>query len=291
MKYREMRVAGCLGAIAGMAVAIVCEWSLVMLLPSALIGAITAFVCYRPLEVASAVREFGRDAREAMGRGMQKIGSIERGRVWRVTSTAVGVVACLLVGLGALFLVPTIAAMGGIVLPAHNRETPIIAMVVLEAVMSVVVGVLGLLVFCGPLGEIGVQWAMPLTRWAGGALSQGRIPQWLERIDEKECTRRDMFLLCLIGPVFFQVAGCLAAVALVVDAILTIILACATSERVAAVLGATLGFCAGATLHFSGVPWSLAILAASGTVGWFAGPLLYRLREHLSQEPATVQSS
>lgn len=292
MKHREIGVAGCLGAIAGLAVAIVCEFGLLMLIPSALIGALTAFICYRPLEVASTTREFGRDAGGAMRRGMQSLRSIEKGRVWKITCTTAFVVACVVVGVGSAILLPALAFIGGILIrpTGGTGEMSVGLAVAMEAFFISAIGFVGLLFF-SILGEIRARWPMPLTRRARSMIKRGSLYKWL---DNREPTKGEIFLLCcLVGPAFCQVLGCLAMMALIVDAVLTIILACATSERVAAILGATLGFCTGTVLHFCGVPSSLAILVIGGTVGWFAGPLLYRLREYLSQVPAveTVQSS
>lgn len=295
-KYREIGVAGCCGAVAGTAVAIVCDWNILMLVPAALIGAVSAFVCYNPREVASTIGAFGRDMGGAMRKGVQV--RVEWDEVRRVSCKFLFVATCVFVGIGSAFLLPALLTMGGVQLPERDGSSEPMGMVVMMVMMGSFAGLLGTLGFCCGLGEISAQWPMPLTRRARAAIIRWTGAdswQWLHK-PENEITKVEVFLFCLIGPVAIQTLGCLAVVALVLDAILTILLACASTERIAAILGAMLGLCVATLLHVCGVPGSfvgsLVILVAGGTVGWYAGPFLYHLRATLAREAAaeTVRS-
>lgn len=290
-KYREIGAAGCCGAVAGTAVAIVCDWSILMLLPAALIGAVTAFVCYSPREVASIIGAFGCDMGGAMRRGMKE----RCGKVWEAVRQHAFPAVCIAIVIGSAFLLPTLLAMGGIHVPTEGKKGhPVWLVVFVEALLSLGFGVMSASL-CWTTRENEERWPMPLTQRLNGRMDAWLGDDW--GLIDATMNRGKWLLFCLIGPPFLQVMGIVMATMLVVDVILTILLACASSERIAAVLGATLGFCAGTVLHFCGVPGSLAgslvILAASGAVGWFAGPLLYRLRAYLEWEPAaeTVRSS
>lgn len=283
--YREIGVAGCCGAIAGTAVAIVCDWSIWMLVPAAITGALTAFACYNPREVVSTIGAFGRDGWKAATAGgwAQMCCRIDKVVVWQVIRTTVFVLACIFMAVGSFILLPAIFFMAGF---CPNASAVLGAAAVLFGL-----GGAGIFMF-DALGELCEGWSMPLTkracRWWDGTTVGG----WLGR---GVFTKSEVVCLSLAGPIMTQ-AGCLLFVILVIDFILTILLVCASTERIAAILGAMLGLCAATVLHFCGVPGSLAgslvILAASGAVGWFAGPLLHRLRADLAREPAaeTVRS-
>lgn len=299
-KYREIGVAGCCGAVAGTAVAVVCDWSILLLLPSALVGALTAFVCYNPREVASTVGAFGRDMGGAMRKGVQV--RVAWDEVRRVSYKALFIAACILIGAGSAALLPIIACSMGITISSTTGEPlPMWLTVMFIAFLGTGLGFFACLPFCYLLGgdyDV-LRWMLPLTRRIRRKVDGWLWEGWVEWCDKKteNLTRGEALLLSVVAPLFLQVVGGLLTVALVLDAILTLLLACASSERIAAILGAMLGLCAATVLHFCGVPGSLAgslvILAASGAVGWFAGPLLHRLREYLAQEPAveTVRSS
>lgn len=291
-KYKEIGVAGCCGAVAGTAVAIVCEWSILMLFPAAFIGALTAFICYNPREVVSTIGAFGRDMGGAMREGMQ---NVQCGKVWEAVRQHAFPAACVVIAIGSAFLLPTLLAMGGVHLPLESGTKPPMPMwlaVFTETIVSL--GCCAILTFiCLVVRDISERWPMLLMQrlnermdaWCGG--------DW--QLRDETMSRKKILLLCLIGPPLVQVVGGLVMAVLIFDVILTILLACASSERIAAILGAMLGLCAATVLHFCGVPGSLvgslAILAASGAVGWFSGPLLYRLRAHLAREAAeTVRS-
>lgn len=279
MKHREIALAGCLGAVAGTAVAIVCDWSLLMLLPSALLGALIAFLSYRPQESVTIVREFSRDLKGAMLK-FPRIGT--EGLV-----LGIFIVACAITTVASWTLPSTIVFIAGIRVQDAQGADSLLATVLLGGFFCMVIGYGALLIFCLALGELEKHWSMPITRRAHERMNHW-AQQWfhihLDAIDTLQ-TRGKIFLCCLMAPVLIQVVGNVIAVALIVDAILSILLACATSERMAAILGATLGFCTGTVLHFCSVPSSLAILAVSGIIGWYAGPLLYDLREYLSKAP------
>lgn len=288
-EYREIGVAGCCGAVAGTAVAIVCDWSILMLLPAALIGALTAFVCYRPREVASTVGAFGRDMGWTLRRGMR---NVRCGKVWEAVRQNAFPAVCVVIAIGSAFLLPSLLAMGGVHLPLERDTKPSLPVwfaVFTETIVSIGCG--AILVFvCLVMNDISERWPMPLTQRLNG-----RMDAW--RLLDGTMSRGKWLLLCLIGPLFLQVVGGLMLVMIILDVILTILLACASTKRIAAILGAMLGLCAATVLHFCGVPGSLAgslvILAASGAVGWYAGPFLYRIRAYLAREAAaeTVRSS
>lgn len=143
--------------------------------------------------------------------------------------------------------------------------------------------------------DISERWPMPLTQRLNDRMDHWLGDDW--RLLDVTMSRKKILLLCLIGPPLVQVVSGLVAMMFILDVILTILLVCASSERIAAVLGAMLGLCVATLLHVCGVPGSfvgsLVILVASGTVGWYAGPFLYHLRATLAREAAaeTVRSS
>lgn len=72
------------------------------------------------------------------------------------------------------------------------------------------------------------------------------------------------------------------------DLLITIALACASTRRIASMLGATLCCTGAAIAALSGITFAPALLVIGAIIGWYAGPSLYLLRESLAAAPATV---
>jgi len=280
---KEIGIAGCLGAIAGLAVAITCEWSIVMLPLAALAGAMVAFFSYRPADVANVARQV---CHACTGAWNRKTWFLQ----WEVRQHAAEAACYLLYG--AVIVSSGIALPSLICFVAPNADRSMVAIFCVGIAWCFVgfMGVFLALVMVEAFKD--VPWTMPVMRRLFRA-ERLITEQSNETFDKPELSWKKTFLLCAVVPPALQIVGCLLFGCVMLDMCITVLLACATSERIAAVIGATLGFCAGTILHFCGVPSPLIILAVGGSVGWFAGPLLYRLREYLSQVPAVeiVRSS
>ncbi|MBI2117508.1 hypothetical protein HYT95_01280 [Candidatus Peregrinibacteria bacterium] len=101
-----------------------------------------------------------------------------------------------------------------------------------------------------------------------------------------------ILLLCLCVPVFAQILS-IGIVVFLLDVLSTFLLALASTERIAAILGGVLGWGTAVLLHVLGAPGDLFLLVIGGAVGWYVGPFLHWLRAYLSLVPVveTVQSS
>lgn len=137
--------------------------------------------------------------------------------------------------------------------------------------------------------ELRSRWIMPLSRRIFLPLTgdDGFVPLETDgvlwsKVMEKGPLGIRIFFIPLLQ------LGVLLVPGLVLDVVITIALACASTRRIASMLGATL-FCTGAAVAaLCGITFAPVLFLIGGIVGWFAGPSLYLLRETLAAAPSTV---
>lgn len=154
--------------------------------------------------------------------------------------------------------------------------------------MSIVLGFLSLALLFG-IPALRHRWAMPLSRRVFLPLlgQDGFTSSPSPDNAVRKQTKKQFLGVCLFLLPFFQV-GSLLAPGLVLDVVITIALACASTRRIASMLGSTLFCTAAAVAALCGITFAPLLFLIGGIVGWFAGPSLYLLRASLAAAPSTV---
>lgn len=275
-QHFEIAVAGCLCGIIGLIVGLSQEWNLWLVVP---IGPSLAFLFgYRPWENVATAKELFSDLMVAIGAVIEARWKIVRVVIevtWIVVFAVLSVAAMAI----AVCVLPCIALLVGF-LPSEQWGD--LAWVVMTGLALCIAGALG---FVGlAVAELlSPRWAFPMchlcVQWLG-----------LEEKEKKEMAKpqkglpqfRDLRSPIII--VFGLQCLSICLVLFILDLPITFLLACASTERLAATLGATLCCTAGAICQWVGIPYALAIIIVGGVVGWFSGPFLYQLREKWAVE-------
>lgn len=277
-QYIEIAIAGCLGALAGLALALVLEWSILLSIP---IGMIVGFVGYRPFEIRSTAREFGRDVSQAVTIIVERM---KQDKTIENTVRFCKVISLIVVAVGSLLVIPVILWCNGIVYDPKEEGHDVPMLPMFGLVLAFLGVIACVLLACTEM--LPVRWAMPLSQrlydaWLTCKPYAGKVLdfRWLS----KEGMPRYLgwVLICLTFPVIFQCLIILWPV-LILDALVTLFFACASTERLASVLGAMLGCMAGCVCVLLGLSFAPAvILSVGGIVGWCSGPLVYHLRKKI----------
>lgn len=281
MKRSDIGFAGALGALAGLSVAIVYEWEILPTLLSAVVGIVVAVVAYRPLEIPTVVWS----ACQALPGALQSTPQFFRQwkkQIQKGCGIALVVIGCIVFGVLSFLAMPVLLYMCGVPSLLPMKEPDVGGYVFLTGALAFVGGCITFLYLVLVNEAKTPPWAWRM----------GKAFRWFKeksRTESAEGTKGEALLICLLLPIFLQIMS-IGLVVFFLDALSTLLLALASTERIAAILGAVLGWGTGVLLHSLGVPGDLILLALGTIVGWFAGPLLYRLREYLAVVPATATS-
>ncbi len=270
MKSNEIALAGCLGAVAGLATAITLEWPLLL---SVLIGMPIAFLSFRPWEVMEVIRRLSADL------GQAAAAVAERKRLAMYLRQTLKVALYASIAVASACMLPLLLMSVGV--------TPLGDEAIVENVAAMGIAALA-------LGAIGVVLVIPVAEEQMGLEGTGEflMCRWFMRRYQLRGQARPSTLLermkFAIGiPIALQLLSVLI-VMFVLDIVLALLLACASTQRLASVLGAALGCIAGTVCHAAGLEIAPVILLVGGVTGWFAGPLLYQLRTWLVAAESAV---
>lgn len=282
MKRSDIGFAGALGALAGLSVAIVYEWEILPTFLSAVVGIVVAGVAYRPLEISTVVWS----ACRALPGALQSTPQVFRQgkeQLQKGCGIALVVIGCIVLAVLSFLAMPVLLYMCGVPSLLPMKETNVGGYVFLTVFVSFLGGCLAFL-YLGIVNEA----KSPPWAWR-----MGKAFRWAFKEESTtknaETTWGEVLLSCLLIPIFLELMS-MGLVMFFLDALSTLLLALASTERIAAILGAVLGWGTGVLLHVLGVPGDLVLLALGTIIGWFAGSLLYRLREYLAAVPATATS-
>lgn len=298
----EIGIAGVLGAVIGLSIATRLELPPWLWIPCGLVTAL----CYRPWEIFVVVGEISSELWHATSaairsaRGLPNLSiSINWGKVRKVMIIATQILcSAAAVWIGASYI--------GIVLYLTAPNPP-------EGVSMYVLGIPFMTVFFTALAGafvacfLGVsysdvknrknRWLFPLgTRLAEFFFSGESSAK------EKDAEKKPFFplskgdflgfsVILLFVPLFVQLFVVFTVVLFLVDFVVTVVLACASTERLASVAGGTLGCMAGALARVAGVNDEGSLLIIGGLVGLITGPGLYDLRLVLGRPKHTVATT
>lgn len=262
-----------------------------------LLGVVAGPLCYKPGEVAAVTVACIRDLWKAVREGGLHVSfpPVSFPGLWRGVGTGtfvVGCIICVVVSLVTLPLLVMLLLSFLDWLPSVPLGDLLVAGGVVVFLSTIFGGAITGIFLNVP--ELRSRWAMPLSRWVVLPLlgADGFVP--LKKEDDPErksksepTSKKDNLLFCLLLPPLCQGMALLASV-LVLDLLITIVLACASTRRIASMLGATLCCTGAAIAALCGITFAPALLVIGANVGWCAGPSLYLLREFLAAAPATV---
>lgn len=255
------------------------------------LGIVAGPLCYKPREIVSTSIACVQDLWKAGREGYVFFSPVSFSGLWRGVGTGILVVGCIICVTVSVTTLPLLAMLLLSFfdwLPSTWTWGDFIAVGVVVAVLSFIFGggILGIFL---NVPELRSRWAMPLSRWVVLPLlgCDGFVPMKEEKDGEGGESSKDIFIYFLTIPPTCQ-GGALLAPLLALDFLLTIVLACASTRRIASMLGTTLCCTGGAIAALSGITFAPALFVIGAIVGWFAGPSLYLLREFLAVAPATV---
>lgn len=297
--FIEIGIASALGAVIGLSIAIALELPRWLWIPCGLV----TFFCYRPREVYVVTREIVGELWQATCTAIRSARylpnlSINWGKVRKVTTIIMqitGILAALWVGSAYADIL--------IYLTASNPvpEGPVGAYVALIPFLSFLSAVIGgfLTLFYWMSFADGTKksWFFPIsTRLSKNALFSSTSKKKDDQkasplfpIPKSELLSVSIFFLCL--PLLAHLFIVLTFVLFLVDLAMTIVLACASTQRLAAIEGGTLGCAAGALVSYTGVSIGGELLIVGGIVGLIAGPYLYTLRMVLDRQTQTAPTA
>lgn len=279
-------LASALGVLAGLSVAIVYRWEILPTLLSAAVCMVVAWVTYRPHEIATIVWNACRALPGAF-RSMPQEFLVRKEKIQKGLGSALLVLECTALGTLSFLAIPVFLFLCGVLPAITSKNGQYIDVGSNMVTIGALFGVVGSLVFFYLLVVCHAQspsWAFRISkafRW----IFKDEGVQRKKGISEKQ----EILLVCLWFPILLELIS-IVVIVVVLDVIATFLLALASSERIAAILCAFLGWGTGVLLHVLGVPGDLFLLALGTIVGVLSGRCLYRLREHLAAVPATATS-
>ena len=281
-RYDGIAFAGALGALAGLSVAITHAWEIVPTILSAIVCMVVAGVAYSSLEILLVLCNACRDLPAAL-QSILEWWCVRKEKIRAGMKASLFVIWCIASALISFLAIPILLFVGGMLFSTMDRREYIGVGtgMVATAIMFFGVGVLIFVYLLMVCTEKSPPWA-----WRMGKAFRG-----IFEVGNSMPKNQKILLLCLCFPILMELMS-IGVIVLVLDVLSTLLLALASTERIAAILGAILGWGTGVLFHSLGMPGDLLLLATGSIVGWFAGSLLYRLREYLSQEPVaeTVRS-
>ncbi|MBI3336373.1 hypothetical protein HYZ98_02285 [Candidatus Peregrinibacteria bacterium] len=277
----DVAVASALGSVIALSVALTLGWS-PYLWP--LVGLIAGPFCYRPREVTATIVALSHALYRTLRKGMLP---------GPTTLWIMGDVLLIFVSMAVIPLMVTLLLIGMGILPqtAPDGTSAFVVVALGPMWMSMACGALALIACCSIIPELETRWSMPITRLVLLPLTgqNGYRVFGTPRRDRK-LTRKETFTLCLFLPPLSQMAM-LLWLFIILDLLVTLVLACASTKRIAAMFGSTIGCTAGMIAALCGITFAPTILVVGASTGWFAGPVLYLLREHLANSPRTVPTN
>ena len=292
----EIGIASAFGAVIGLSIAITLDLPRWLWFPCGLV----AFFCYRPYEIYVVIRGIAGELWQALciairsARHLPNLStSINWGKVRKVTIVTLQVL-CLMeaVWTGAAY------ADLLIYLTALHQPQGLGEYIFLIPFVSVVIAALCAWITLFLLIEIRDTqnrklWVLPLTSKFVPFLDRMSSPSVKEEKVEKD--KKEPFFplkkwdllgfstILLFAPLLAHLFFVFTLALFLMDLAITLILACASSERLASIEGGTLGCAAGALATYAGVPYGVELLIAGGLVGLITGPYLYALRLNLGK--------
>lgn len=280
----DVAVASCLGAVITVALALTFGLSPWLW---AVIGLIVGPFCYRPSEIVQETVVFGRDFRGALSRGSRNLPECFL-KIGVGLQSTVCFIGCVLLGTLSAVVLPLIVFLTVWSMGLSSWDTDIAAVLF---VASLIAGLFSGLVASAVLDDMhtkGVQklWMLPMTQ----RFFLHHFVKCSDAIDARchSHSWRGTFFCCAVIPTFLHIQAVTAMPFLIVDGLVTIVLACTTTKRMASMLGTALGAGAASVIALLGVPWAPIFFAVAAPVGWFGGSYLYLLRECLAAAPSTV---
>lgn len=280
----EIGIAGALGTLIGLTVGWSMGWNLFL---SALIGIPAAFLCYRPGEILAVSRSLAGDMGRACCRVFRR-GDTDTQWVRKVCRYA----GNLLLTVFSLSLLPAAGTLLIIVVTSCDAGTALVASLVVYG-CGVCLGMI-YQPFLGDSDFKTSHWAFPLSRhilYPGVSRVWSAVEPW--RPEGMMCRRDEptweegrfvvVFVLLLAG------TGVVLLPFAIIDTCVTLVLALAVTERIAAMLGAATGCIAGACMAYLVALHPLAFLSAGAVCGYYAGSGAYAVREWIAALPASVQ--
>jgi hypothetical protein len=282
------------------------------------VGTLVAGICYQPKEVFSIILAIIRglwSSLVAAGKSMADIkplGTI-RGAAGGIGDTAVTIAAWMKEkrrGFGIfLFVVLTLVtfvvisrfATGWAFSEVKNEDSNI-KNILRPWAMGFVVSAISGMLFClllGLLSAIGEDfrssWWMPISirvakrvkRWFGD--DEGPDPGKGKKWSTKDFLE-GWFYINLI-PIVAPLAVTFSALMLAIDVVSTLFLALASTERLAAMVGALIGTTVGLVYSFNSGSAPLVAIAVGGAVGGISGRLIYMARCALAYKPSVRYQS
>jgi len=294
----EVALAAAIGAVFGVVVAIVlvaefglAKWA--TLIVAGFVGALSGGICYRPGEVGHVIMEIGRRLQSNFVAGCKDVVSVKPLIAVKdsVFAIAIGVknhrrtifkwfYGILLASAFITVSRFTVASW----MPLDNSKTapPRIAQLwVIGPVYSLIIIVIATLVFVAIFarrGKIWPGWWLPITT---------RISRRIDGWDvDLPCDKWNTLHFLILGvittfvPLLAMLTLSFSLVALAIDIVITLVLALASTERLASMAGALIGTVTGSMFYFY-EPSYLPTIAVGAIIGGLSGRWLYALRRAL----------
>ncbi len=295
----EVALASAIGAVFGVVVAIVlvaefglAKWA--TLVVAGFAGALAGGVCYRPAEVGHVIIEIGRGLLSNLVAGCKTIvsakpltaaqnavvviiGGVKRHRrtVWKVFYIPMTI---------ATFVLSSRLTFGWFLLTASENAAPASIVWGFSMYLGFIAAALGFFILTGFSRNKKAKpaWWMPImtrvSNWLGKDYGANSDSDVLPKFSTS-----DFFLLwgiLAVAPAAGAVIVPLFLVATVVDVVTTLILALASTERLASMAGALIGTVAGSICYFC-EPSYLPAIIIGALIGGLSGRWLYALRHAL----------
>ena len=270
--YWEVFLASTCGAAAGLGLALYNAWHPLWAIPCAAISPL--FV--RPWEILATIGGLLMDWFTA-ARGL-RLGQVKK---------FMFATACALIAGVSLSIVPAAAWLTvGLLSAPADAQGQVIFVTPITGFLASCFGAIFLLATLATSALDG-RWKMPICRRLVEAMGRRWDEQAVQRllsIEGGNATRKTL-LFCVVVPLFSQLC-LLLVVLLVIDFVFTIILACATTQRIGAFVGGTAGALVGALLHMQS-GWTPLTIAGGALTGGFIGKYVCKLQHYLAQPLAT----
>lgn len=294
----EIGIASALGAVIGLSIATKLELPLWLWIPCGLVTAL----CYRPWEIfvvtGKVCGEMWNTLRSAIASSRHLphfVSTINWSEVRSVGIITFQILCCFVVAWVGL-MYPSLLVY--LIAPLERSDATIVYLMLIPlfSFMGSLIGAGTSVLYFAACGDNRTRWILPLSTRLSDFFPESHSSRKEEESKEPDqpCSMMTLLLLCLcilFVPLVAHLFCALTIVLFLVDLVITIILACASNERLASIEGGTLGCAAGALATVAGVGRGGELLLVGGLTGLILGPYLYTLREALGKTEAVAPSA